>query len=100
MTGRKGRVVRRPKGRTGSELVYEARAKPDSQDMDSLNGQCARARVCVRARARARVCVCVCVRSPVCRVELLKLDLQAVDVRHCTLYVCCSKDLCVCSLAA
>lgn len=34
MTGRRGRVVRDRVGRTH----YELRAKPDSADMDSLNG--------------------------------------------------------------
>lgn len=34
MTGRKGRVVKDARGR----MVYELRAKPDSNEMDSLNG--------------------------------------------------------------
>lgn len=33
MTGRKGRVVRQ-----GKRFCYELRAKPDSSEMDSLNG--------------------------------------------------------------
>ncbi len=35
MTGRKGRVVKDGRGR----MVYELRAKPDSNEMDSLNGE-------------------------------------------------------------
>jgi hypothetical protein len=65
MTGRKGRVVRRQQqqqqqarganadgGSLGGgssvasrparqQVVYELRAKPDSSEMDSLNGECA-----------------------------------------------------------
>jgi hypothetical protein len=39
MTGRKGRVVVQalPGGR--QQVVYELRAKPDSAEMDSLNGR-------------------------------------------------------------
>jgi hypothetical protein len=39
MTGRKGRVVVQglPGGR--QQVVYELRAKPDSAEMDSLNGK-------------------------------------------------------------
>jgi len=44
MTGRKGRVVRQVVGAAGrQQVVYELRAKPDSSEMDSLNGVC----VCV-----------------------------------------------------
>jgi hypothetical protein len=51
MTGRKGRVVREQLQRKGSgaagggaaalsqRVVYELRAKPDSSEMDSLNGE-------------------------------------------------------------
>lgn len=40
MTGRKGRVVRSPAG--SGRCAYELRAKPDSVEMDSLNGGCER----------------------------------------------------------
>jgi hypothetical protein len=50
MTGRKGRVVREQLQRKGAaaaaaagmmsqRVVYELRAKPDSSEMDSLNGE-------------------------------------------------------------
>ncbi len=36
MTGRKGRIVRGPNNR----LTYELRARPETSEMDSLNGGC------------------------------------------------------------
>lgn len=45
MTGRKGRVVREQRRvggvlKSSGRVVYELRAKPDSSEMDSLNGEC------------------------------------------------------------
>jgi hypothetical protein len=37
MTGRRGRIVR--DRHSSGRFVYELRAKPDSNDMDSLNGE-------------------------------------------------------------
>jgi hypothetical protein len=39
MTGRKGRVVRHVSAGGRQQVVYELRAKPDSSEMDSLNGR-------------------------------------------------------------
>lgn len=39
MTGRKGRVVRHVSSGGRQQVMYELRAKPDSSEMDSLNGK-------------------------------------------------------------
>jgi hypothetical protein len=66
MTGRKGRVVQEQLQRKGAagaaaaglspRVVYELRAKPDSSEMDSLNGEClCRLLVCCAAHAPSQL---------------------------------------------